>query len=90
VATIRAEIEHATAHLPDGCAVLVTRVPQWTRAPWYFGWALRTALMKPFTESDLANRCLVINPRNLSLTKTPLAIPDDYDLRLDFDDLSPR
>ncbi len=90
VATIRAEIEHATAHLPDGCTVLVTRVPQWTRAPWYFGWALRSALMKPFTDSDLANRCLVINPRNLSLTKTPLAIPDDFDLRLDFHDLSPE
>jgi hypothetical protein len=88
VGTIRAEIDAATAHLPDGSSVLLTSVPQFTVAPWYFGWGLRSALMRPFTESDLANRSLVINARNLELTKTPLSRPDRYDLHLDFADLA--
>jgi hypothetical protein len=83
VARVRQAIDDATAHLPDGCAVRILNVPQHTERPWYFGWGLRSALSRPFTASDLANRCTVINPRNLALTNAPIAIPERFDLVLD-------
>jgi hypothetical protein len=83
VRTIRAYIEEATAELPDGSAIFVGHVPQRTKPPWFFGWGLLSSLKKPFTESDLANRSVVINPRNLSLTQSNVQPPENYDLRLD-------
>ena len=43
----------------------------------------RSALSRPFTPGDLANRCTVVNRRNLALTKSPMAVPERFDLVLD-------
>jgi hypothetical protein len=87
VQTIRARIEQDTAGLPDGSSIFVAHVPQWTIPPWYFGWGFLSALKLPFTTTDLANRSVVINPRNLALTRSKVEPPGRYDLRLDFRDV---
>jgi hypothetical protein len=87
VRSIRAQIEEATAGLPDGSAIFVGHVPQRQKPPWYFGWGFLSSLKKPFTESDLANRSVVINPRNLALTRSHVQPPENYDLRLDIREL---
>ena len=46
-------------------------------------WGLLSALKKPFTESDLANRCVVINHRNIALTRSKVRIPARFDRVLD-------
>jgi hypothetical protein len=84
-ARVRAAIDEQTRHLPDGCAVRITGVPQWTERPWYFGWGLRSALSRPFTPGDLANRCVVVNDRNLELTGARFEIPERFDLVIDID-----
>ena len=84
VHSIHAQIEEATAGLPDGSAIFVGHVPQRQKPPWYFGWGFLSSLKKPFTESDLATRSVVINPRNLALTRSHVQPPQEYDLRLDF------
>lgn len=83
VRAIRAQIELQTVHLPDGSSVLVTNVPQLTSPPWYFGWGFLSALKLPFTESDLANRVVVVNPRNLTLTRSRTPVPEHFDLRVE-------
>lgn len=83
VRVIRARIELATAHLPDGSTVLVTNVPQETAPPWYFGWGFLSALKRPFTESDLGNRLEVVNLRNRMLTRSRKPVPRHFDLRLE-------
>lgn len=85
VSRVRQAIDDATRHLPDGCAVHVKNVPQQTERPWYFGWGLRSALSRPFTRGDLANRCVVVNHRNLALTKAKIAMPARFDLVIDLD-----
>jgi hypothetical protein len=82
---VRQAIDERTRHLPDGCAVRITGVPQWTERPWYFGWGLRSALSRPFTAGDLANRCVVVNDRNLELTGARIEIPERFDLVLEID-----
>jgi len=82
---VRQAIDEQTRHLPDGCAVRITGVPQWTERPWYFGWGLRSALSRPFTPGDLANRCVVVNARNLALTHARIEIPERFDLVIDID-----
>jgi hypothetical protein len=83
VRAIRAQIELQTVHLPDGSSVLITNVPQQTSPPWYFGWGFLSALKRPFTESDLANRVVVVNPRNLTLTRSRTPVPEHFDLRVE-------
>lgn len=83
VERVRRTIEVQTAHLPDGCSVRIRNVPQQTERPWYFGWGLLNALRRPFTESDLASRCVVVNRRNLALTHARMEIPERFDLTLD-------
>ena len=80
---VRRAIDEHTRDLPDGCTVKIENVPQWTERPWYFGWGLRSALMRPFTASDLANRCLVYNARNVALTKAPIEPPARFDRVID-------
>jgi hypothetical protein len=82
---VRQAIDDQTRHLPDGCAVRITGVPQWTERPWYFGWGLRSALSRPFTAGDLANRCAVVNDRNLELTGARIEIPERFDLVIEID-----
>jgi hypothetical protein len=82
---VRQAIDDRTRDLPDGCAVRITGVPQWTERPWYFGWGLRSALSRPFTPGDLANRCTVVNDRNLELTGARIEIPERFDLEIAID-----
>lgn len=79
----RRAIDEHTRDLPDGCRVKILNAPQWTERPWYFGWGLRSALMRPFTPGDLANRCLVYNERNVALTKAKITPPERFDRVLD-------
>ncbi len=85
VSRVRQAIDDATRQLPDGCAVHVKNVPQQTERPWYFGWGLRSALSRPFTRGDLANRCVVVNHRNLALTSAKIAMPEHFDLVIDLE-----
>lgn len=85
VERVRRTIDAQTADLPDGCAVRVKNVPQRIERPWYFGWGLRSALSRPFTPGDLANRCTVVNRRNLALTKSRTPIPARFDRVLDLE-----
>jgi hypothetical protein len=82
---MRRLIEERTAGLPDGCSVRLDNVPQWEVAPFYFGWALQSALKRPFSPSDLAARCTVIEPENIRLNRYRFAVPERYDLELAFD-----
>ena len=63
----------------------VKGVPQQTERPWHFGWGLRSALSRPFTEGDLANRCTVFNRRNVNLTKAKIERPKRFDLVIDLE-----
>ena len=82
VSRLRAEIERGAADLPDGSRVFVGDVPQLVLPPFYFGWGLLSALRQPFTPSDLADRLLVVNPRNLGLTRVRIPLPERYDRTL--------
>ncbi len=75
----RAQIERETAGLPEGSTILLRNVPQFDRRPFYFGWALQSALKRPFTESDLANKSLVINFRNIHYNNYQVSIPERFD-----------
>jgi len=85
VSAIRAEIEERTAGLAPGCAVSLSGVPQWVLPPFYFGWGLRSALARPFTASDLARVCTVVDARNLELTGVRVAVPERFDAVIAFD-----
>ncbi len=85
VAEIRAEIEVRTAELKAPCAIRLSGVPQWIQPPFYFGWGLQSALGRPFTDSDLAAVCTVIDERNLQLTLATPPIPEQFDVVLEFD-----
>lgn len=85
VAAMRAAIEEQTAGLPRGCVVSLSGVPQWILPPFFFGWGLRSALQRPFTASDLARVCTVIDARNLELMQEPLLIPPRYDAVIELD-----
>lgn len=85
VEEIRARIEERTAGLPPGSAVSLAGVPQWVLPPFFFGWGLRSALAKPFTESDLASISTVIDARNLELSRARVPIPERFDLVIEFD-----
>ncbi len=87
---MRARIERETVSLPNGCAVRLEGVPQWEKPPYYFGWGLLSALKPPFTQSDLAGRCVVINHRNIALTRSKVKIPEHFDLVLDLNTPSRR
>ena len=79
VGRLRAEIESGTQDLPDGSRVFLGEVPQLLLPPFYFGWGLLAALRQPFTAADVADRMVVINPRNLGLTRVRVALPESYD-----------
>jgi hypothetical protein len=79
VRELRAEIERSAADLPDGSAVLVADVPQLLLPPFYFGWGLLAALRDPFTPSDLADRLVIVNPRNRELTRVETPAPAGFD-----------
>lgn len=85
VEALRADIEQGTRELPDGCNILLTGIPQWKASPYFFGWALQSALKRPFAKSDLANRCRVIEMRNRELTRDRTPLPERYDTVLRFD-----
>jgi hypothetical protein len=85
VAALRATIEERTAGLPAGCAVSLSGVPQWVLPPFFFGWGLRSALQRPFTPSDLARLCTIVDLRNLELTRSRIALPGHYDAVLELD-----
>ena len=78
VEATRALIEAETLGVPDGGAVLLNNVPQLINRPFYFGWGLQSALKKPFTQSDLANRALVINRRNIEINNYRFETPEKY------------
>lgn len=84
VREIRQVIDAQTQALPDGCNVLLTDVPQWEVFPYYFGWALQSALRAPFTPTDLSVRCTVIEKENLRLNRARPTLPDHFDLTLSF------
>jgi hypothetical protein len=85
VAQIRATVEERTAGLAPGCAVSLSGIPQWVLPPFFFGWGLRSALQRPFTGSDLARVCTVIDERNLELTRAQLPRPVRYDAVVELD-----
>ncbi len=92
VEAVRARIEDATRELPSGSRIRLEGVPQLAEPPYYFGWGLMSALKRPFSASDLAARCTVIDERNLHLTRVKQTIPESFDivLRFDADALAPR
>jgi hypothetical protein len=85
VSRVRAEIDARTSHLPPGSNVFITHVPQWQVPPYYFGWALRSALKRPFTDSDLANHSRVVELRNMQLNRDRTPPPQRYDAVVEFD-----
>jgi hypothetical protein len=85
VAEIRARIEARSAGLPDGSTLSLRGVPQEVLPPYYFGWGLLSALKRPFTPSDLANRCTVVDARNAELNRARVPTPERYDLVIEFD-----
>ena len=85
VERLRADIEQSTQELPDGSNLLLSGVPQWKVPPYFFGWALQSALKRPFSESDLANRCRIVEMRNTELTGDRTPLPERYDKVLRFD-----
>jgi hypothetical protein len=85
VETIRADIEQRTRELPDGSNVFLHGVPQWAVSPFFFGWGLQSALKLPFTESDLANRSRVIEPRNIQINRDRDPLPKSYDVIVNYD-----
>jgi hypothetical protein len=85
VAALRATIEERTAGLVPGCAVSLSGVPQWVLPPFFFGWGLRSALQRPFTPSDLAANCTVVDARNLELTRERITLPARYDAVIEVD-----
>ena len=85
VSELRASIDARTARLPAGCAVSIVGVPQWTLPPFLFGWGLRSALSHPFTASDLARVCTVLDPRNVELTRYDAAVPERFDVDIVFE-----
>ncbi|HVO11164.1 MAG TPA: hypothetical protein VMX54_10535 [Vicinamibacteria bacterium] len=84
VSDVRRRIEAATAHLPEGSAVKIVGVPQQAVPPYYFGWGLVSSLKRPFTPSDVGNRLVLVNRRNLMMNGSPLSRPRVYALKLDF------
>jgi hypothetical protein len=84
VAEARAEIEARTRGVPPGSTVLLTNVPQSEVAPYFFGWALQSALKRPFTESDLARHSTVVEERNRKLNNDFRPLPGEYDLEVHF------
>lgn len=92
VRSIREAIEARTADLPDGCSVHVPDAPQLELPPFYFGWGFLAALRRPFSDSDLARRCQVVNARNRELTRSKRPMPDHFDrvIRLDPAEAIPR
>jgi hypothetical protein len=82
VAAMRALIEERTSGLPAGSTVSLLGVPQWVVPPFFFGWGLLSALKRPFTAADLAQRCTVINRRNLELNRSRAPIPERFDLEV--------
>jgi hypothetical protein len=86
VERVRARIEKGTAGLPPGRAIRLKNVPQYFESPFYFGWGLQSALKKPFTESDLANKSLVVNRRNIRANRYQMEIPGQFHLTLSFDE----
>jgi hypothetical protein len=89
VERVRARIERETAALPPGRAVLLKNVPQYFESPFYFGWGLQSALKKPFTKSDLANKSLVVNFANIRANRYRFKIPNQYHLTVSFDEKWP-
>lgn len=85
VAAMRAQIEVETAGQAPPCTVSITGVPQWKLPPFYFGWGLRSALSLPFTPSDLARVCTVINARNVDLTRYRVEVPSRFDVEVEID-----
>lgn len=83
VRAIRIRIEDATRDLPPGSRVRLSRVPQSTSPPYFFGWGLLSALQRPFTETDLAKHSVVFNPHNRKLTRSKDVPPESFDLTLD-------
>jgi hypothetical protein len=65
--------------------VLLLDAPQLVLPPFYFGWGLLSALRAPFTPSDLADRCRVVNPRQRSLNRVTGPLPDAYERRVALD-----
>lgn len=65
--------------------MLLRNVPLAVNRPYYFGWGLQSALKKPFTENDLANRVRVISKSDMNVNLYDFEIPDHYDRVLVFD-----
>jgi hypothetical protein len=85
VEEIRARIEERTLDLPDGAIVSISGVPQWSIAPFFFGWGLLSALQRPFTESDLAARATVFNSRNRAMNRVSAKPPASFDRVIELD-----
>lgn len=85
VAEMRATIESRTEGQPPGCSVSISGALQWVLPPFFFGWGLRSALSRPFTASDLAQICTVIDARNLELTRLRVETPDHFDVVIELD-----
>jgi hypothetical protein len=84
VERVRARIERETAGLPPGRAIRLKNVPQYFESPFYFGWGLQSSLKKPFTESDLANKSLVVNLKNIRANRYQVEIPEQFHLTVSF------
>ena len=90
VQDVRARIEAETLDVPDGGTVLLNNVPVLANRPYYFGWGLQSALKRPFTANDLANRVLVINHEDIQLNEYDFTIPAKFDRVVIFEQSWPR
>ena len=80
----REQIESLTRGLPDGSAVLLVDTPLQEDPPYYFGWGLASALKRPFTPSDSANRLRIVDRRSLAMNRSRIAVPRRFDLEIRF------
>jgi hypothetical protein len=85
VSRMRATIDARTDQLAAPCAVSLSGVPQWVLPPFLFGWGLRSALAQPFTASDLADVCTLIDARNQELTNVRPPVPPRFDAVIELD-----
>ncbi|HJS60096.1 MAG TPA: hypothetical protein VKA01_18455 [Vicinamibacteria bacterium] len=83
-ARVRERIEQHSRHLPDGSRVLLIGTPLQEEPPYYFGWGLQSALSRPFTASDAAQRLRIFDRRDWALNRRQGRLPSTFDFEIRF------
>lgn len=88
-ARVRERIEQHTRHLPDGSRILLIGTPLQEEPPYYFGWGLQSALSRPFTASDAAQRLRIVDRRDWVLNRRQGRLPSTFDFEIRFEPSPP-